>query len=243
MLLFPAIDMFDHKAVRLFKGDYQQMTVYSKDPLSVAKRFEDSGAKWVHLVDLQGAKDGTTPHADLVAGITKETGLQVEIGGGIRSEETILRYLDCGASRVILGTAALGDPDFLQRVVAKYGSSIAVGVDSRDGMVATHGWTQTSTVPAEEFCRSLDEIGVSTIIATDISKDGAMQGPNLDLYSQLKKSFSGNITASGGVSSLKDLTALNELDLYGAILGKAYYTGAVDLEEAVKKVQLSITHD
>ena len=243
MLLFPAIDMFDHKAVRLFKGDYQQMTVYSKDPLSVAKRFEDSGAKWVHLVDLQGAKDGTTPHADLVAGITKETGLQVEIGGGIRSEETILRYLDCGVSRVILGTAALGDPDFLQRVVAKYGSSIAVGVDSRDGMVATHGWTQTSTVPAEEFCRSLDEIGVSTIIATDISKDGAMQGPNLDLYRQLKKSFSGNITASGGVSSLKDLTALNELDLYGAILGKAYYTGAVDLEEAVKKVQLSITHD
>ena len=243
MLLFPAIDMFDHKAVRLFKGDYQQMTVYSKDPLSVAKRFEDSGAKWVHLVDLQGAKDGTTPHADLVAGITKETGLQVEIGGGIRSEETILRYLDCGVSRVILGTAALGDPDFLQRVVATYGSSIAVGVDSRDGMVATHGWTQTSTVPAEEFCRSLDEIGVSTIIATDISKDGAMQGPNLDLYSQLKKSFSGNITASGGVSSLKDLTALNELDLYGAILGKAYYTGAVDLEEAVKKVQLSITHD
>ena len=243
MLLFPAIDMFDHKAVRLFKGDYQQMTVYSKDPLSVAKRFEDSGAKWVHLVDLQGAKDGTTPHADLVAGITKETGLQVEIGGGIRSEETILRYLDCGVSRVILGTAALGDLDFLQRVVAKYGSSIAVGVDSRDGMVATHGWTQTSTVPAEEFCRSLDEIGVSTIIATDISKDGAMQGPNLDLYRQLKKSFSGNITASGGVSSLKDLTALNDLDLYGAILGKAYYTGAVDLEEAVKKVQLSITHD
>ena len=238
MLLFPAIDMFDHKAVRLFKGDYQQMTVYSKDPLSVAKRFEDSGAKWVHLVDLQGAKDGTTPHADLVAGITKETGLQVEIGGGIRSEETILRYLDCGVSRVILGTAALGDLDFLQRVVAKYGSSIAVGVDSRDGMVATHGWTQTSTVPAEEFCRSLDEIGVSTIIATDISKDGAMQGPNLDLYRQLKKSFSGNITASGGVSSLKDLTALNDLDLYGAILGKAYYTGAVDLEEAVKKVQL-----
>ena len=238
MLLFPAIDMFDHKAVRLFKGDYQQMTVYSKDPLSVAKRFEDSGAKWVHLVDLQGAKDGTTPHADLVAGITKGTGLQVASGGGIRAEESLLRYLDCGVSRVILGTAALGDPDFLQRVVAKYGSSIAVGVDSRDGMVATHGWTQTSTVPAEEFCRSLDEIGVSTIIATDISKDGAMQGPNLDLYRQLKKSFSGNITASGGVSSLKDLTALNDLDLYGAILGKAYYTGAVDLEEAVKKVQL-----
>ena len=141
MLLFPAIDMFDHKAVRLFRGDYQQMTVYSKDPLSVAKRFERSGAKWIHLVDLQGAKDGTTPHADLVASITKETNLQVEIGGGIRSEDTILRYLDCGVSRVILGTAALGDPDFLQRAVARHGSSIAVGVDSRSGMVATHGFS------------------------------------------------------------------------------------------------------
>ena len=238
MLLFPAIDMFDHKAVRLFRGDYQQMTVYSKDPLSVAKRFERSGAKWIHLVDLQGAKDGTTPHADLVASITKETNLQVEIGGGIRSEDTILRYLDCGVSRVILGTAALGDPDFLQRAVARHGSSIAVGVDSRSGMVATHGWTKTSSVPADTFCRQLDELGVSTIIATDISKDGAMQGPHLELYRQLKLSFSGNITASGGVSSLEDLEALNSLGLYGAILGKAYYTGAVDLEEAVKKVQL-----
>ena len=162
----------------------------------------------------------------------------MEIGGGVRSEDMILRYLDCGVSRVILGTAALGDPDFLQRAVARHGSSIAVGVDSRSGMVATHGWTKTSSVPADAFCRQLDELGVSTIIATDISKDGAMQGPNLELYRQLKLSFSGNITASGGVSSLEDLEALNSLGLYGAILGKAYYTGAVDLEEAVKKVQL-----
>ena len=213
MLLFPAIDMFDHKAVRLFKGDYQQMTVYSKDPLSVAKRFEDSGAKWVHLVDLQGAKDGTTPHADLVAGITKETGLQVEIGGGIRSEETILRYL------------------------AEHGA------DVKNARIAVKGWLEESALGIEDLLEKFRPCGLVQVICTDISKDGAMQGPNLDLYSQLKKSFSGNITASGGVSSLKDLTALNELDLYGAILGKAYYTGAVDLEEAVKKVQLSITHD
>ena len=232
MLLFPAIDMFDHKAVRLFKGDYQQMTVYSKDPLSVAKRFEDSGAKWVHLVDLQGAKDGTTPHADLVAGITKETGLQVEIGGGIRSEETILRYLDCGVSRVILGTAALGDPDFLQRVVAKYGSSIAVGVDSRDGMVATHGWTQTSTVPAEEFCRSLDEIGVSTIIATDISKDGMLQGPNIGLYRNIMQRFPKcHLIASGGVSCEEDICALEEAGIPAVVFGKAIYEGRIDLEK------------
>ena len=209
MLLFPAIDMFDHKAVRLFRGDYQQMTVYSKDPLSVAKRFERSGAKWIHLVDLLYRRCLLHPPR-----------------------------LSAGLDRVILGTAALGDPDFLQRAVARHGSSIAVGVDSRSGMVATHGWTKTSSVPADTFCRQLDELGVSTIIATDISKDGAMQGPNLELYRQLKLSFSGNITASGGVSSLEDLEALNSLGLYGAILGKAYYTGAVDLEEAVKKVQL-----
>lgn len=238
MLLFPAIDMIDHKAVRLLKGDYRQMTVYSDDPVSVAKRFEDAGAKWIHLVDLQGAKDGDTPHADLVERIARETSLQVEIGGGIRSEETILRYLDRGVSRVILGTAALDDPVFLQSAVSRFGPAIAVGVDSRDGMVATHGWIKTSQVSCEEFCRHLDEIGVDTIISTDISKDGAMQGPNLDLYRQLKKTFSGNITASGGVSSLEDLEALHALDLYGAILGKAYYTGAVDLKEAVRKVQL-----
>lgn len=239
MLLFPAIDMYDHKAVRLLKGDYSKMTIYSKDPVSVAKRFEASGAQWVHLVDLQGALHGDTPHEDVVERIAKETGLKVEIGGGVRGDETVKKYMDRGVSRVILGTAALQDRSFLERMVSLYGDAIAVGVDLRTGFVATNGWTETSEVSGEDFCRELSEIGVKTVIATDISRDGAMQGPNVELYRSLKEAFPGNITASGGVSSLDDLKALGELELYGAILGKAYYTGAVDLNEAVKVVQVA----
>ena len=239
MLLFPAIDMYDHKAVRLLKGDYQKMTIYSKDPVSVAKRFQAEGARWVHLVDLQGALHGDTPHEDVVERIVKETDLNVEIGGGVRNDDTVKKYIDLGVSRVILGTAALQDRSFLERMVSLYGDAIAVGVDLRNGHVATHGWTETSTVTGEEFCSELSDIGVQTIIATDISRDGAMQGPNVELYRTLRDAFSGNITASGGVSSMDDLKALGDLDLYGAILGKAYYTGAVDLNEAVKAVQVA----
>lgn len=237
MLLFPAIDLYDHKVVRLLKGDYSKMTVYSKDPVSVARRFQDNGAQWVHLVDLQGALHGETPHEDVVDRIVKETDLNVEIGGGIRSDETVKKYMDLGVSRVILGTAALQDRSFLERMVSLYGDAIAVGVDLRNGHVATHGWTETTSVTGEAFCKELSDIGVSTIIVTDISKDGAMQGPNVKLYRSLKEAFPGNITASGGVSSMEDLYALGDLGLYGAILGKAYYTGAVDLNEAAKAVQ------
>lgn len=237
MLIFPAIDMFDHKAVRLLKGDYKKMTVFSKDPVSVSKQFQDAGAQWIHLVDLQGALHGDTPHEDIVERIVTETDLNVEIGGGIRNSETVRKYIDLGVSRVILGTAALQDRSFLEHMVSLYGDAIAVGVDLRDGYVATHGWTETSSVTGMDFCRELAQIGVSTIIATDISRDGAMQGPNVALYQSLLDSFPGNITASGGVSSLEDILSLNSLDLYGAILGKAYYTGNVNLNAAVKAVQ------
>jgi len=210
------------------------MTVYSDDPVSVAQKFSSFGAEWVHLVDLEGARDGNTPNFSVIRDIASKTDIHAEIGGGIRSEDTICKYLDCGIDRVILGTIALQDPDFLRRMIEKYGDRIAVGVDLRNGMVATHGWNETSSVSGESFLKQLALIGVSTVIITDISRDGAMKGPNVDLYRQLSEVFPGNITASGGVSSIEDLKALRELSLYGAILGKAYYSGAVDLKEALE---------
>ena len=234
MILLPAIDLYEGKAVRLYQGDYREMTVYSDDPASVAADFSAAGAQWVHMVDLEGARDGTTPNFDVVSRVAKNSGLRVEIGGGVRSEDTVRRYLDAGVSRVILGTAALGDRAFLERMVARHGEQIAVGVDCRDGFVATHGWTETSGVSCAEFCAELERIGVRTVVCTDISRDGAMRGTNRALYQELSGRFSMHFIASGGVSSLEDVRALRDSGLYGAILGKAYYTGAVKLQEALE---------
>jgi len=234
MYILPAIDLYEQKAVRLFKGDYAQMTVYSDDLPALAGDFRAQGAEWIHMVDLEGAKDGSTPNFDSVANIAKNSGLKVEIGGGIRSEETIKRYLDAGVTRVILGTAALTDWDFLTKMVQTYGEHIAVGVDCKDGLVAIKGWLEVSDVTYGDFLERLQNIGVATVICTDISKDGAMKGTNLALYEELQQRFSLNIVASGGVSSLADVEALRKLNVYGAIVGKAYYTGAIDLKKAIE---------
>lgn len=234
MKIFPAIDLFGGKAVRLYKGDYAQMTIYNDNPLSVAKDFEKAGAKYIHLVDLEGAKDGTTPNIEVVKQIANSTDLFVEIGGGIRSIETVKKYLDNGVDRVILGTAAVNDQDFLRKVVKEYGEKIAVGVDVKDGFVAIKGWVEKSQYTCFEFCTLMQEIGVKTIICTDISKDGAMQGTNRELYAELIKKFDMEFIASGGVSSMDDIIALKNSGVHGAIIGKAYYVGAIDLKKAVE---------
>ena len=234
MILFPAIDLFDGKAVRLLKGDYAQMTVYSSHPEEIARDFVSCGADHIHIVDLEGAKDGTTPNLDAVCAIKSASGAFCEIGGGVRSMETVERYLSAGLDRVILGTAAVTDPAFLRDCVAKFGDKIAVGVDLRDGFVAVKGWTETTKRTAEAFCADMKALGVATLIVTDISRDGAMQGTNLALYRDLSAGFDLQITASGGVSSLEDVRRLRDMGLYGAIIGKAYYTGALDLREAIE---------
>lgn len=234
MIIFPAIDLYDGKAVRLYKGDYKNMTVYSDDPLSVARDFEEAGATHVHMVDLEGAKDGTSPNLDIVARVARETALFVEIGGGIRSMETVKKYADAGVRRVILGTAAVNDPDFLRAAVAEYGELISVGADVKDGYIAIKGWLEQSNVTLDEFVSQMQSIGVRHMICTDISRDGAMRGTNLELYRQLSAKYSMDITASGGVSTLEDVRALREMELYGAIIGKAYYTGDIKLGEALE---------
>lgn len=233
MKLFPAIDLFEGCAVRLFKGDYSQMTTYSKDPLAVAQQFRAAGAEYLHVVDLEGAKTGLTPNLDLIGTLAAQSGLKLEVGGGIRSEEVIARYLDAGVMRVILGTAAITQPGFVEDMVSKYGEKIAVGVDVRDGLVAIRGWTELSDQKCFDFCKKMDDIGVKTIICTDISKDGVLGGTNLQLYRDLSQMLSLDIVASGGVSSLSDVSALKEMGLYGAILGKALYTGDLDLCAAI----------
>lgn len=234
MLIFPAIDMYEGQAVRLFKGDYAQKTVYSDDPVSVALDFRKAGATHVHLVDLEGAKFGSTPNFDLVCRIKNETGLFAEIGGGIRDMKVIEKYLSSGIDRVILGTAAVTSEGFVADAVKEYGGKIAVGIDIKDGCVAIKGWTQSSGIDAFEFCEKMQECGVGTLICTDISKDGAMKGTNRELYKELSKRFTIDIVASGGVSSIDDVKALRELDIYGVIIGKAYYTGAIDLRDAIE---------
>ena len=234
MLIFPAIDLYSGKAVRLYKGDYQNMTVYSDDPLSVARDFVKAGATCIHMVDLEGARDGTTPNLDIVRSIAQNTPLFTEIGGGIRSMETVRAYLEAGVDRVILGTAAVTDPAFLMEALDAYGERIAVGVDIKDGKVAIKGWLETAEDDAMTFCGKMQSLGVRTIISTDISKDGAMMGANHELYRTLAEQFDLHIVASGGVSSIEDVKRLRALDLYGAIIGKAYYTGAIDLSEAIE---------
>ncbi len=233
MFLFPAIDLYQGKAVRLLRGDYDQMTVYSDNPPEIAKKFKEAGATHLHLVDLEGAKTGETPNLETIKAIIAQTDLFTEVGGGIRNMEIIDRYLSAGVDRVILGTAAVTEEGFVQRAVAKYGNKIAVGVDIKDGCVAIKGWTESSGIDAFEFCQTMQKIGVSTLICTDISKDGMMQGTNRELYKELSKKFSMDIVASGGVSTLDDIKALAAMNLYGTIIGKAYYTGAIDLKEAI----------
>ena len=234
MLIYPAIDMYEKKAVRLFKGDYAQMTVYSEDPCAVAKEFKRCGATHIHLVDLEGAKVGTTPNFQLVKAIKEETGLFCEIGGGIRDMATIQKYVDAGIDRVILGTAAVTSPGFVEEAVKSYGEKIAVGIDIKDGFVAIKGWTETSEENAMDFTAKMQAIGVKTMICTDISRDGAMKGANHDLYRELAQRFDMNIIASGGVSSMEDVEKLTALNIHGAIVGKAYYTGAIDLAKAIE---------
>ena len=234
MYIYPAIDLYGGKAVRLLKGDYAQMTVYSDDPVSVAKDFAAAGASHIHLVDLEGAKLGRPANLDSIRAIVETTGLFAEVGGGIREMETVDSYLAIGVSRVILGTAAVKEPDFLKAALQKYGEKIAVGVDLKDGYVAIKGWTETSDLKAEEFFGKMQALGVKTIICTDISRDGAMKGANRALYRELSAKFDIDLIASGGVSSMEDVEALAEMKLHGAIIGKAYYIGAIDLKQAVE---------
>ena len=234
MIIYPAIDLYEGKAVRLYKGDYAQMTVYNENPVEVALDFKAKGAAHIHLVDLEGAKSGTTPNLETVCAIKKATGLFCEIGGGVRSMEVVERYLEAGVDRVILGTAAVTDENFLRSAVEKFGEKIAVGIDIRDGYVAIKGWTEKSQEKAMDFCGKMQDLGVRTLICTDISRDGAMQGANHSLYQELAEKFSMNIIASGGVSSMEDVRRLGSMNIHGAIIGKAYYTGAVDLAEAIE---------
>ena len=234
MIILPAIDLYEKKAVRLFKGRYDQMTVYSDNPIEIARDFESCGAAYVHVVDLEGAKDGTTPNLEIVKQIARETGLKVEIGGGIRDMKTVEKYISAGVNRIIIGTAAVTDEAFLCRAASEYGSKIAVGADVRDGFIAIKGWLEKSEYSLENFLDYIQQKGITTVICTDISKDGAMKGTNLELYRKLSERYSLNIIASGGVSSVNDIKQLRKMNLYGAIIGKAYYTDAVNLKEAIE---------
>ena len=234
MRIFPAIDLYEGKAVRLLKGNYNDLTVYSENPIEIAKDFESQGATELHTVDLEGARDGGTPNIEIIKSFVENTSLNVEVGGGIRSMDVVKAYLDAGVKRVILGTAAVTDEAFLIEAVKTYGDKIAVGADIKDGKVAIKGWVEKSEYSTFEFFEKIQEIGVATVICTDISKDGAMQGTNRQLYKELSEKFNVNIIASGGVSSLDDIEALNEMNLFGAIIGKAYYTGAIKISDALE---------
>jgi len=234
MIIFPAIDLIGGCAVRLTMGDYGKKTVYSDSPLDVALSFKAAGAEYLHAVDLDGAKSGGTPNFDVVKLLSEQSGLKVEIGGGIRDMETVEKYLSAGVFRVIIGSAAVKDPEFLKEAVDKYGEKIAVGVDVKDGKVAIHGWLETTECECFDFCKRMESVGVSTVICTDISKDGMMKGTNLALYKSLGEQLGIDIVASGGVSGMEDIIALRKMNTYGAILGKALYTGAIDLSEAIR---------
>jgi len=234
MIIYPAIDLYDKKAVRLYKGDYNNMTVYSDNPCEIAEDFYKSGARYMHVVDLEGAKTGETPNIDVIKSLAELPDMFVEVGGGIRNIEVAERYINAGVDRIILGTAALRDREFLLEAIKRFGDKVAVGVDIKDSYVAVKGWIEKSEVLALDFLRELDTIGVKTVICTDISKDGAMMGTNLPLYRELSEKFGMQIIASGGVSSIDDVKKLREMGLYGAIVGKAYYTKAISLKEAIE---------
>ena len=237
MKIFPAIDLYDGTAVRLYKGDYNQMTVYSNEPLEVAKKFQSLGATHLHLVDLEGAKNGYPGNLDVIRKIVEETNLFTEVGGGIRTIETAKAYIESGVDRIILGTAAVENEDFLKEALSLFGEKVAVGVDLKDGYVAIKGWTEKSALSAQDFLSKMEALGVRTVICTDISRDGAMQGSNNELYKELSAKYNIDLVASGGVSDINDIRTLNDMGLYGAIIGKAYYIGAIDLKEAIEVAQ------
>ncbi len=233
MILLPAIDLHEGKCVRLFRGDYDTAEVVAPDPLTTAKKFREQGAHWLHMVDLDGAKDGKPVNSQLIFEVVEQTDLHVEVGGGIRDMETVEQYLSRGVSRVILGSAALRDPEFVREAVRRYGKSIAVGIDALDGKVAAEGWLEQSQVDYLEFAKTMEDAGVRYLICTDIHRDGTMNGPNLVMLDKLNQAVNCHIIASGGVSSLLDIVNLYDLGLYGAIAGKSIYTGALDLRAAI----------
>lgn len=234
MKIFPAIDIIDGNAVRLLKGDYAKKTVYADNPCSVAKEFENRGAEYLHVVDLDGAKSGDTPNFDTIRNIIENTTLKVEVGGGIRSADTIEKYINAGVFRVILGTVAIKNPQFTAEMIKKYGSKIAVGVDISNDYAASDGWTKVSEVSCDDIFTRLQNDGAQTVICTDISKDGTMNGTNIDLYRRLSEKYSVNIVASGGITGLDDVKKLAQMNIYGAILGKSLYEGTIDLGEAIE---------
>lgn len=237
MDLFPAIDLRGGKAVRLYQGDYDRMTVYNADPAAQARAFVEAGAKFLHVVDLDGAKDDTTANMDTIAAIARQGGLYIEVGGGIRDEERIRRYLDLGVSRCILGTVAVKNFAFAADMAQKYGDKVAVGVDMKDGFVAVNGWKEVTPEPGVAFCRRCAAAGVRAVIATDISRDGTLQGTNMELYRELLTIPGLRVTASGGIAAMAELETLQTMGCHAAILGKSIYTGAIDLAEAVRRVQ------
>ncbi len=234
MNIFPAIDLYDNKVVRLYKGRYDEMTVYSDDPLKIAKQFQDAGAEYLHIVDLKGAREGKLCAYDTVKNIVSDTSLKVEVGGGIRDEDAIKSYIDIGVDKVILGTAAVKNEELLSLMSYRYSNKIAVGVDIKDGYVAINGWTEKSNITCDEMFENLISHGITRVICTDISKDGAMKGTNIELYRGLSSTYKIDIVASGGVSSINDVKALADIGLFGAIIGKAYYLGAIDIAEAIR---------
>ncbi|MCI9348960.1 MAG: 1-(5-phosphoribosyl)-5-[(5-phosphoribosylamino)methylideneamino]imidazole-4-carboxamide isomerase [Oscillibacter sp.] len=236
MQIFPAIDLRGGQVVRLYQGDYDQETVYGSDPCAYAREFIDAGAQYLHVVDLDGARDGTTANFDSIAAIAKQGGLYIEVGGGIRTEDRIRQYLDLGVGRCILGTIAVKDFAFTERMARTYGDQIAVGVDARDGYVAVNGWKEISREKGVDFCRRLRDAGVKTVIYTDISRDGAGQGTNLELYRELSGIEGLEITASGGVSSIEELRELERMGVRAAILGKALYSGRLNLRTVIEEV-------
>lgn len=237
MILFPAIDIKDGKVVRLRQGNYDDMKVYDLDPIEVANSYKEAGAEWMHVVDLDGAKTGKTMNFGIITEIVKATNINVEVGGGIRDAERIRNYLNAGAKRVILGTAAIENPDFIKLMLKDYADYMAIGVDARDGYVAIHGWKQITSMKSEDFCSRLADDGCKYIIYTDISKDGLLQGTNLKAYSKLSKLKGVNITASGGISSIDELMTLKSYKIYGAIIGKALYENKINLKEALEALK------
>jgi len=234
MKLFPAIDLYNGCAVRLLHGRYDQMTVYSSDPVNVALDFKACGAKNVHIVDLEGARDGTTPNFDTVLEIKRESGLFCETGGGIRTLDTVEKYLSAGIDRVILGTAAATDGGLLRTAVKEYGGKIAVGADIKNGVIAIRGWLESGGCDIYSFCEKMQGVGVKTLICTDIGFDGALKGTNRPLYKELQSRYDMDIVASGGVSTVDDIEELKKYGVYGAIIGRAYYEKKIDLEKAVR---------